>query len=520
MAPLAMKERPGPISFLSRLSTGIKTFILLAVALFPLGLIALFASWDASSNARGERIDEARLITELAARRMTETIERSTLSLRVASTAVDPDAASPGECRELLATLSNIEQAEVRLAIFRRNGELICASNNFPAALRFDAPPGRLAVTQLDSETGTIRIRVNSEDGRTFGLAILPRSTVAERTRPIEQIENYLFTLRQGDTSFLVHPWSSDAPSNPVRSTQQLADGQIEFDAAFEVVPLRTSEWVAIILPLLMWAAGALLGWFAVNRLVLRPLARLQGAVSRFNHDEGDFIVPATRSPAAEIRELGTAFHAVVSDLKANETAMANALGEQARLTREVHHRVKNNLQIVASLLNLHARSAVNADTATAYASIKRRVDALAIVQRNLLGDHGAEIGTSLRPIVSELVSTLQQGGPEHVRVSISLDIVDVRVAQEIAVAVCFYLTELVELSFFCAEAVDLSIKLEPIDEECASLTLESEALKAAPDLPAYPRYRRVIEGLARQLRAPVEQNSAETRYEIKIPIL
>ena len=45
---------------------------------------------------------------------------------------------------------------------------------------------------------------------------------------------------------------------------------------------------------------------------------------------------------------------------------MAGALEGQRRLVREVHHRVKNNLQVVASLLNIHGRSADTAPFARA----------------------------------------------------------------------------------------------------------------------------------------------------------
>ena len=62
---------------------------------------------------------------------------------------------------------------------------------------------------------------------------------------------------------------------------------------------------------------------------------------------------------------------------------MSGALEGQRRLVREVHHRVKNNLQVVASLLNIHGRSAETAEARGAYAGISRRVGALSIVHRN-----------------------------------------------------------------------------------------------------------------------------------------
>ena len=67
---------------------------------------------------------------------------------------------------------------------------------------------------------------------------------------------------------------------------------------------------------------------------------------------------------------------------------MAEALEGQRRLVREVHHRVKNNLQVVASLLNIHGRSADSPRPGPLMSAIGRRVDALSVVHRN----HFAEI--------------------------------------------------------------------------------------------------------------------------------
>jgi two-component system, sensor histidine kinase PdtaS len=79
---------------------------------------------------------------------------------------------------------------------------------------------------------------------------------------------------------------------------------------------------------------------------------------------------------------------------------------------REVHHRVKNNLQVVASLLNLHARGAKTEDASAAYASIQRRVDALAVVHRNHYAELEENRGVALKPLISELGANLRANAP------------------------------------------------------------------------------------------------------------
>ena len=69
-------------------------------------------------------------------------------------------------------------------------------------------------------------------------------------------------------------------------------------------------------------------------------------------------ICRASSARRQEIQELRDAFARAVARVDESEREMAGALEGQRRLVREVHHRVKNNLQVVASLLNIHGRSA------------------------------------------------------------------------------------------------------------------------------------------------------------------
>ncbi len=71
---------------------------------------------------------------------------------------------------------------------------------------------------------------------------------------------------------------------------------------------------------------------------------------------------------------------------RSRERELAKALGEREVLDREVHHRVKNNLQVVSSLLNLQAQRIPEGPARAEFVRGKRRIDAMALVHHKLYG--------------------------------------------------------------------------------------------------------------------------------------
>ena len=188
--------------------------------------------------------------------------------------------------------------------------------------------------------------------------------------------------------------------------------------------PITSSLVIAMLLPLLMWAAAAGIGWFVVDRLLIRPLRRLRSSVASFM--PGEVIEPNALGslPAQEIRELGETFRAISRTVALHEAGLAEGLVRQTKLTREVHHRVKNNLQVISSLINFHARGAPSPDATAAYASIQRRVDALAVVHRNHFAEMEENRGLNLEPVIGELAANIRATAPRSVaRMGIILDI-------------------------------------------------------------------------------------------------
>ena len=125
--------------------------------------------------------------------------------------------------------------------------------------------------------------------------------------------------------------------------------------------------------------------------------------------------------------EHGTTVVAIVLDIserRAAQQRIETALAEKTVLLGEVHHRVKNNLQVVSSLLSLQASRSANATVQSALRSSHSRVRAMGLVHE-LLYERGdfSRIGLDayLRRLV-KLVSSTAQIDPHHIRIDLDLD--------------------------------------------------------------------------------------------------
>ena len=125
--------------------------------------------------------------------------------------------------------------------------------------------------------------------------------------------------------------------------------------------------------------------------------------------------------------------------------------------------------------------------------------------------------------MLGELASNIRATAAEGTQLRIQLDIDPYLVSQDVAVAVAFLATELIELAVTCDSAAQMRVSLkESSAADRATLRVSSRALIESVELRdgLATRFGRVIEGLSRQLRAPLHHDPLAGAYEITIAVL
>ena len=176
--------------------------------------------------------------------------------------------------------------------------------------------------------------------------------------------------------------------------------------------------------PALMWVIAIAVAWFAVDRLVLRQVLQLRRTASAYAQGRFEVRTPGIEEAPEEIRELGSTMHKMADVISLHESELRKSLQEQKILLREVYHRVKNNLQVVSSLVNLQISRAKNDHERNALRATQDRIHALSMVHSNLYDTPELHL-IKLQEFVPQLCEYLRhaQGEPaENVRMEFDID--------------------------------------------------------------------------------------------------
>lgn len=163
--------------------------------------------------------------------------------------------------------------------------------------------------------------------------------------------------------------------------------------------------------------------------------------------------------------ELSTANERLSRELentKAARTALEDALEDRETLIHEIHHRVKNSLQIVASIISLQTRRIVDSETRSMFERLNLRIRSISLVHEKLY-EVSSVTHIEISGYIRELVQMLESAhAPEDTRITLTLPSETLIANLEFCIDLGLMLNELVSNAFkhgqssgSCAIAVD-----------------------------------------------------------------
>jgi len=444
----------------------------LAIALLPLLILGGF---QAQSAFRAQDADR-RSDLQLAAERSAANAKAQLDSTGVLLIALRPEALEifcEPRLSDLVARLENLDG----LARLTASGTTACASENLGTA-----PPAWLSQARstpwfqrLRSGEGTVLARAPAVAGQPPGLIVATRLE-----RPMGRFDGAMVALIPLSS---LQP-DLDDPSLPAGSQAALtdADGRLLTATNLEAFTLTRGEplagWVerarsdasaifeaddadgrhrvyagaalagrdvyallsapapgllswarlnpvgALFMPLLAWFLAFTAVMWVSERVVIRWLNYLERVAAIYA--KGRFSVrpvQAMNAPA-EIRVLARTLDELAESIVARDAALTASLEEKDALMREIHHRVKNNLQIISSLLSMQQRALTDPASKAAVGDTRQRISALALIYRTLYQSDDlryADARIFLTELVGQLVAS-ESGRGQLVTSSVEAD--------------------------------------------------------------------------------------------------
>ncbi|MCJ7754081.1 MAG: PAS domain S-box protein, partial [Thermoanaerobaculales bacterium] len=223
-------------------------------------------------------------------------------------------------------------------------------------------------------------------------------------------------------------------------------------------------------------------------------------------------------------------FIAVVEDITARrdaETALKRSLDEKEVLLREIHHRVKNNMQVISSLLSLQAANIDDARLRKLFMESQGRVRAMALIHE-ILDDSGDLSSIDVKKYVSRLVASLtRMFGTDAGRTRVTVESQDVTLGIDAMVACGLALSELItnslKYAFPDGRHGEISIRVFSVPEGGIKLVVRDNGIGLPADLDIRATKTMgmglVVSLIEKQLRGQLEIESSQgTCFTIVIP--
>jgi two-component sensor histidine kinase len=223
-----------------------------------------------------------------------------------------------------------------------------------------------------------------------------------------------------------------------------------------------------------------------------------------------------SRAPAG-IAALSRDLDALALDLAERELV-------RKALASEVHHRVKNNLQIVTSLLNMQASRIENPAAREELGQTRARIGALAMIHRILFeqDDDGSQGTLDIARLIFELCAQFRVWHRDRAEIDFSCEAKHFAVPLDSATALALFAVEAVTNAYGYAfpdgRSGTVKLHFSVTDDGVASLSVIDDGVGFDADRKTRSMGRELMNALAQQLNGRLEiSSSIGTGTEVRL---
>ncbi len=301
----------------------------------------------------------------------------------------------------------------------------------------------------------------------------------------------------------------------------------VPVEAALQVLLF---DWGVFLLIVVAIVIGLLATWIGVDRWCVLPLRQIQNFAGRVAHGERFTLAPPS-SWSPEMVAVGKGINEMAEAIVSREAELRSGLEQRDHMLREIHHRVKNNLQMISSLLNLQAGEIRSPRLRRFFGDAQNRVLTLSILHRHLYERSSWSL-VDFQQFISDLVRQISVARPRadqtppryHIRAPI------MAVGPDTAIPVGLIVTEAVgsALSHDFAGVTQPEIRIEATEKADGQAELVIEDNGADTHHGSIDPDRRggfgvtLVRGLAMQLGGEVTITAREgggTRISVVFPL-
>ncbi len=163
-----------------------------------------------------------------------------------------------------------------------------------------------------------------------------------------------------------------------------------------------------------------------------------------------------------------------ISDRRQAEEQIKASLQEKEVLLKEIHHRVKNNLQIISSLLNLQSKYITDPKALQMFIDSQNRVKSMALIHEILFRSRDLAKIDFAEYIKNISVQIFRLYGAYSRKISLETNVKNIMLDVDTAISCGLIVTELVtnSLKYAFGEAREGSIYIEFSNDNASTLTL------------------------------------------------